>query len=139
MENVLVPSPSLDTFTANPRALVWSGRVLTGLIAAFLVIDATGKLVEFAPYVEGTKHAGYAAELVRPLGFVLAVPTLLHLIPRTQFLGALLLTAYFGGAVATHVRLGTPCWFPIAFCLALWAAYAMRSPRLRAFLRSTLR
>jgi len=73
------------------------------------------------------------------LGLLLAIPTLLHLIPRTRFFGALLLTAYFGGAVATHLRSGTSCWFPVVFCVILWAAYAMRSPRLRAFLLSTIR
>src|SRR6185503_9788132 len=101
--------------------------------------DAIGKLIPLAPYVEGTERVGYAVELIRPLGLVLLVPTLLHLFPRTQFFGAVLLTAYFGGAVATHVRTGTPFWFPIAFCTILWAAYAMRSARLRAYLLTTVR
>ena len=83
---------------------------------------------------EGTLKVGYGLELLLPLGLLLALPTLLHIIPRTQFFGALLLTAYFGGAVATHVRNGSAPWFPIVFCVILWAAYAMRSVRLRAFL-----
>lgn len=142
MENVIarIPAlPALERLEPNPRALVWTGRVLTGLIVAFLALDAVGKLIPLAPYVEGTTKVGYAVELVRPLGIVLAIPTLLHLVPRAQFFGAVLLTAYFGGAVATHVRTGTPFWFPIAFCVTLWVAYAMRSPRLRAFLLSTVR
>lgn len=136
MENVI--AASFESPDRTPRSLVWTGRILTGLIVAFLLVDAVGKLIPLAPYVEGTKLAGYAVELLRPLGLLLAVPTLLHLIPRTQFLGALLLTAYFGGAVATHVRAGTPFWFPVAFCAILWAAYVMRSARLRAFLRTTV-
>ena len=99
---------------------------------------AASKLIPLAPYVEGTRKAGYALELLRPLGMLLAIPTLLHLVPRTQFLGALLLTAYFGGAVATHLLNGTACWFPIVFCVILWAAYTMRSARLRVFLRAAL-
>jgi uncharacterized membrane protein len=138
MENVIASAPHLEAAPQNPRALVWTGRVLTGLIVAFLLVDAIGKLVPLAPYVEGTQRVGYAVELVRPLGMLLAIPTLLHLIPRTQFFGALLLTAYFGGAVATHLRTGTSAWFPIVFCVILWAGYTMRSARLRAFLRSAI-
>jgi hypothetical protein len=138
MENVVTSSTNFESFDASPRALVWTGRSLTGLIVAFLLMDSVGKLIPLAPYVEGTKQAGYALELLRPLGLLLAVPTLLHLIPRTQFFGALLLTAYFGGAVATHVLNGTPAWLPVLFCVILWAAYVMRSARLRAFLRNTI-
>jgi DoxX-like family len=139
MENVIVSSPFVDPSIPSPRALIWTGRVLTGLVVAFLLVDAVGKLVPLAPYVEGTMKAGYAVELLRPLGLALLVPTLLHVIPRTQLFGAILLTAYFGGAVATHVLTGTPFWFPIAFAVILWAAYAMRSAPFRAFLLSTLR
>jgi hypothetical protein len=139
MENVIASIPTVETPEQNPRTLVWTGRVLTGLIVAFLLVDAAGKLIPLAPYVEGTQKAGYAVELLRPLGVVLGIPTVLHLIPRTQLLGALLLTAYFGGAVATHVRMGTPFWFPVVFGVILWVAYAMRSARLRNFLLSTVR
>jgi hypothetical protein len=139
MENVISSAPALESFHPSPRALVWTGRVLTGLIVAFLLVDAVGKLIPLAPYVEGTQKVGYSLELLRPLGLLLAVPTLLHVIPRTQFFGALLLTAYFGGAVATHLRTGTPFWFPVAFSVTLWAAYTMRSARFRAFLVATLR
>jgi len=136
MENVI--AATLESPDRTPRSLVWTGRILAGLIIAFLLVDSAGKLIPLAPYVEGTKQAGYAVELLRPIGLLLAIPTLLHLIPRTQFLGALLLTAYFGGAVATHVRAGTPVWFPVVFCVLLWAAYVMRSARLRAFLRASV-
>jgi len=136
MENVIASPATFESLDRTPRSLVWTGRTLTGVIVAFLLVDAVGKLIPLAPYVEGTKQAGYAIELLRPLGLLLAIPTLLHLIPRTQFFGALLLTAYFGGAVATHVRAGTPAWFPVAFCFILWAAYVMRCARLRAFLRT---
>ena len=138
MSNVMSSTHAFESLPHSPRALVWTGRILTGVVVAFLLVDAIGKLVPLAPYVEGTKQVGYAVELLRPLGLLLAIPTLLHLIPRTQFLGALLLTAYFGGAVATHLRTGTAAWFPVAFCVILWAAYTMRSARLRAFLRSAI-
>ena len=138
MPNVISSTHSFGALPHSPRALVWTGRVLTGVIVTFLLVDAIGKLIPLAPYVEGTKQVGYAIELLRPLGLLLAIPTLLHLIPRTQFFGALLLTAYFGGAVATHLRTGTSAWFPVMFCVILWAAYTMRSARLRAFLRTAI-
>ena len=116
MENVIASTALFERPEYNPRTLVWTGRVLTGLIVAFLAVDAVGKLIPLAPYVEGTQKVGYAVTLLRPLGL-----------------------AYFGGAVATHLRTGTSFWFPIAFAVILWAAYAMRSPRFRAFLLSTLR
>lgn len=139
MENVLSTGATFESLGRSPRALVWTGRALTGLIVAFLLVDAIGKLIPLAPYVEGTKQEGYALELLRPLGLLLAIPTLLHLLPRTQFLGALLLTAYFGGAVATHLRTGTSAWFPVLFCFILWSAYAMRSAGFRAFLLTSVR
>jgi hypothetical protein len=138
MENVITSAPSLPR-SQSKGALVWTGRVLTGLVVAFLFVDAVGKLIPLAPYVEGTQKAGFDVALLRPLGLALGIPTLLHVIPRTELFGALLLTAYFGGAVATHVLNGTSFWFPVVFGVILWAAYAMRSERLRAFLLSTMR
>jgi hypothetical protein len=135
MENVLASSRMI--VTRGSPALVWTGRVLTGLILAFLLLDALGKLLMLAPVIEGTQKVGYAIGVIRPLGLVLAVSALLHLVPRTQFLGAVLLTAYLGGATATHVRVGTPFWMPVAMGVILWIAYCLRSSRLRAFLFST--
>lgn len=138
MENIIASRAAFESADRTSRSMLWTGRILTGLIVAFLLVDAVGKLIPLAPYVEGTKQVGYAVELLRPLGLLLGIPTLLHLIRRTEFLGALLLTAYFGGAVATHLRMGTSAWFPVLFCVILWAAYAMRSARLRSFLRATI-
>jgi len=136
MENVLTPTISVGAHSS--RASLWIGRVLTGLCAAFLLVDAAGKLLMLAPYVEGTRQVGYTIGVLRPLGVVLALSTLLHLVPRTQFVGALLLTAYLGGATATHVRMGQPFWFPVAMGAILWIAYALRNPSLRAFIVSSL-
>jgi hypothetical protein len=132
MENLLAsPHP----LTAS-RTSLWIGRVLTGLIVAFLLIDGIAKLIPLAPVIEGTRQLGYAVEVIRPLGMLLIVSTLLHVIPRTQVLGAVLLTAYLGGATATHVRVGTPFWFPVAMGIILWIAFCLRNPRLRALVIS---
>ncbi len=135
MENVLTPTISGGARSA--RVSLWIGRVLTGLCSAFLLFDAVGKLLMLAPHVEGTRQLGYTIGVLRPLGVVLALCTLLHLVPRTQFVGALLLTAYLGGATATHVRIGQPLWFPVAMGAILWIAYALRTPSLRAFVLSS--
>jgi hypothetical protein len=134
MENVLV---STNSFGArNSRSSLWTGRVLTGLVVTFLVLDAVAKLMVLPPVVEATRQLGYAVGVIRPLGLLLAVFTLLHVFPRTQLVGALLLTAYLGGATATHVRSGTPFWFPVAMGAIIWIAYYLRSPSLRAFFLS---
>jgi hypothetical protein len=83
------------------------------------------------PVLEGTERLGYAVDVIRPLGIVLGVSTLLHVIPRTQLIGAVLVTAYLGGATATHVRTGTPFWFAVGMGVILWIAYALRTPKLR--------
>jgi hypothetical protein len=141
MENVLASPnhhPVALPFTVRgPRTLLWTGRVLTGLIVAVLLIDAIAKLLQLAPVVEGTQKLGFAISVIRPLGVVLALSTLLHLIPQLQLLGAVLVTAYLGGATATLVHAGTPFWFPVAMGALLWIAYYLRSPRLRSFLAST--
>lgn len=130
MDNVLISSTPI-TMPAS-RALVWTGRVLSGLVITFLLADAIAKLFAPAAVVDATRQLGYAVTVIRPLGVVLLVATLLHAFPRTQVLGALLLTAYLGGATATHVRVGTPCWMPVTMGVVLWAALLLRQPRLRA-------
>jgi hypothetical protein len=131
MENVLV-SPAQTAPLS--KKLVWIGRVLTGLIVAFLLLDGAMKLVPIAPVIEACNRLGYPADIARHLGVLLVACTLLHVIPRTQVLGALLLTAYLGGATATHVRIGDPFWFPIVMGVILWAGLYLREPRLRALL-----
>jgi hypothetical protein len=143
MENVLTSTISVGArngrSTQTSRTWLWIGRLLTGLVVAFLMFDAIAKLLMLAPVIEGTQKVGYTIGVIRPLGMVLALYTLLHLIPRTQFIGALLLTAYLGGATATHVRLGQPFWFPVAMGAILWMAYVLRDPSLRAFILTSLR
>jgi hypothetical protein len=133
MENVLAPiAPIAPIAARSSRASRWIGRGLTGLVVAFLLAE----LLVLAPVVAATRQLGYAVGVIRPLGVVLALSTLLHLLPRTQLLGAVLLTAYLGGATATHVRSGTPFWFPVAMGAIIWITYYLRSPGLRALVRS---
>jgi hypothetical protein len=138
MQNVLTPTISVGAPDARSvqtsRTSLLIGRVLAGLVVAFLLFDALGKLLMLAPVVEGTQKIGFAIGIIRPLGLVLALSTLLHLFPRTQLIGALLVTAYLGGATATMVHVGQPFWFPVVMGAILWVAYMLRSPSLRALI-----
>jgi hypothetical protein len=115
--------------------LLWSGRILSALVALFLLVDGVLKLVRFAPYVEGTVGLGYPDSLVAPIGLIVAVCTVVYVIPRTAVLGAILLTGYLGGAVATHVRAGDPnFFFPLTFGVLVWLGLFLREHRLRALI-----
>ena len=116
---------------SGSKASLWTGRVISGFIILFMLFDGGAKVVRFAPYVEGTVKAGFADNLVVPLGIVSLVCAILYAIPQTSILGGILLAAYFGGATATHVRLGQPFWFPIVFGILTWLALYLREPRLR--------
>ena len=109
--------------------------MITGLIAAFLIVDGAIKLLRLPPAVEGTLEIGYPDSTVRPIGIALLAAVACYLVPRTAVLGAILLTGYLGGAVATHVRLEDP-WFvlPAVIGALVWLALVLRDPRLRALL-----
>jgi len=116
---------------------IWTGRVLTGLAVLFLLFDGIGKLLEVQPVVDGTRQLGYPREVVFTLGVILLSSVVVYLIPRTSVLGALLLTGYLGGAVATHVRVENPLFshilFPTYIAMFIWGGLALRDARLRAF------
>ena len=117
------------------KGRLWTGRIMSALPALFLVVDAVGKLVKPAPVVEGTVQLGYPESVILGLGIVLLACTVLYVIPRTAILGAILLTGYLGGAVATHVRVGNPLFshilFPIYLGAFLWLGLWLRDPRVR--------
>ena len=114
------------------------GKALSGLAALFLLFDSTGKLLQVQPVIDGTVRLGYPRDLVFTLGVILLACVLAYIIPRTAVLGALLLTAYLGGAVATQVRVEAPLFthvlFPTYVAAILWGGLLLRDARLRAFL-----
>ena len=117
---------------------VWAGRILSGLAVAFLLFDASGKLLRVTPVIEGTVKLGYPESAVLPIGVLLLVGVALYAIPQTSVLGAIYLAAYLGGAVASHYRLGNPLathiLFPVYVAAFLWGGLALRDPRLLALL-----
>jgi uncharacterized membrane protein YphA (DoxX/SURF4 family) len=106
-----------------------AGWVLSVLLSAFLLVaSAPGKFVEWEGKAEMFQHFGYSTELMTKIGVVEVVLSVLFLIPRTAFIAALLLTAYLGGATATHVRVGDAFFMPIVIGVVMWIAYGLRRP-----------
>ena len=118
------------------RRAFWGGWVMSGFSALFLLLDGAMKEVKPAPVVQATAKLGYPGSVLVPLGVVLLASTVLYLIPRTAVLGAILLTGYLGGAVASHVRVGDPLFshtlFPTYLGLLLWGGLCLRDERVRA-------
>jgi hypothetical protein len=123
--------------TPVSKARLWTGRVLSTLPALFLLFDGVMKFVQPEPVVKATTNLGYPENLILPLGVVVLVCTILYLIPQTAVLGAVLLTGYLGGAVASHARHedgAFAVFFPVIFGLFIWGGLVLRDPRLAALL-----
>jgi DoxX-like protein len=123
---------------AFSRKAIWTGRVLTGLAAAFLAFDATLKLSMVPEAVAGTAELGWPASVIPGLGVLQLILLAVYLVPRTAVLGAVLWTGYLGGAIATHLRIGHP-WlshtlFPIYVAVLIWGGLWLRDRRVRALL-----
>ena len=112
------------------------GRLWTCRVCSYF--HDVGKLVKPAPVVEGTVQLGYPESVLLGLGIVLLTCTVLYMIPRTAILGAILLTGYLGGAIATHVRVGSPLFshtlFPVYVALLIWGGLYLRDDRLRSLI-----
>ncbi|CAN5298298.1 DoxX family protein [soil metagenome] len=124
----------------NPRALLWTGRAMSGLVILFMVMDGTIKMVPIQPVTDSLKELGYPASdsFARLLGVIVLVGTALHAWPRTAVLGAILLTGLFGGAIASHLRLGDPLFshtlFGVYLGVLMWGGLWLRDPALRALM-----
>jgi hypothetical protein len=117
--------------------MLWTGIVLSVLPSLFLLFDGALKLAKPAFVVEATARLGYPESSIVALGIVLLACTVLYLIPRTAVLGAILLTGYLGGAVASHARLEEGWFtilFPVLFGALLWGGLVLRDARLRSLL-----
>lgn len=131
---------ALDTQVTISKKALWTGRVFSALIILFLVLDGIMKLVKPAPapVVQAFEHLGWSINSAIVLAYVLLVSTILYAIPHTSVFGAILLTGYLGGAVATHLRVGDPLFshilFPVYMGILLWAGLFLRDLRLRALI-----
>lgn len=126
---------SIQTAPSSKKAL-WAGRIISALPALFLLMDVVMKLFKTAPVVEETVRLGYP-DVMFALGLVLLACTVLYVIPTTSVLGAILLTGYLGGAVASHVRVGEglfPVSFPVIVGVLVWLGLYLRDVRLRSLI-----
>jgi len=134
-----VPAESLvKSNQVISKKLIWTGRILSALVVLFFLMDGVMKLFKPAVVVEATRQLGYPESHIVGIGVVLLACTLLYIFPRTSILGAILLTGYMGGAVASQVRVGAG-WFNVMFALMfgvlVWAGLWLRDMRVRNLLR----
>ena len=114
------------------------GLVLSGVTILFFLLDAAGKLMRVEPVLKGTVELGWPVSAVVPLGVLLLAGALLHALPRTAVLGAIYLTGFLGGAIATHYRIGSPLFSHVLFgayvAAIMWGGLVLRRPQLLGML-----
>jgi hypothetical protein len=135
---------TIETVPAQVRPArgwtLWAGRLLSGLVVLFFVLDGGIKLVPLQPVIDTMAQLGWPTDPVtlRLLGVAMLVMTVLYAHPRTAVLGAILMTGYLGGAIATHVRIDSPLFthqlFGLYVGVAMWAGLWLRHPHLRTLL-----
>ncbi|MBB3038342.1 DoxX family protein [Hoyosella altamirensis] len=117
-----------------------TGWILTGLISVFLLFDSVIKIFTVESAFEGANNLGWTIEQMPTVGWILLVCLVLYLVPRTELAGAILLTGYLGGAIATHLRVESPLLshtlFPIYVAIFIWAGLLLRSGSARRILSS---
>ena len=120
--------------TTTSTTPLWAARILTGLVVSFLLFDAIIKVLQLAPAVQGTVALGYQPSAVLTIGVVELICITVYVIPRTSLLGAILLTGYLGGAIASQLRVGNPLFshvlFPMYVAGMIWGGLYLREPRL---------
>lgn len=116
----------------------WTSYIMSGLVILFMLMDSIMKFVKPAEVIEGTVALGFTEQHLVVIGTVGLISTLLYAFPRTSVLGAVLLTAYFGGAVATHVRMNNPLFshtlFTVYFGIFVWGGLWLRNRKVRELL-----
>jgi hypothetical protein len=121
-----VPQVSKKTF--------WIGWVMSLLPCLMLLFSAAMKFAQPPEVIKSFEHLGWPANSASPLGILELACTVIYLVPRTAVLGAILLTGYLGGAMATHLRIHEPVYMHILFGVVLWGGIFLRDPRLRALI-----
>ena len=114
---------------------IWTGRLIGGLVSAFLFVDAAFKLATAPQVIQTTEQLGWSGDTAVTLGGILLIIAVLYAIPRTAVLGAILLTGYLGGAIATHLRIDNPLFTHTLFGayvgVLAWLSLWLRDPRVR--------
>jgi hypothetical protein len=124
-----------DRPKASLNKSLLTGRIISGLIVLFMLFDSIGKIIKEIHSIQGSIALGWPEHLVQPIGIVLLISTILYMIPRSAFIGAILLTAYLGGAIAIMVRVGQPLYFALVFGILVWVGLFLRNQKLRTLIQ----
>src|SRR5579863_1471391 len=119
------------------KGMLWTGYIISGLVVLFMIFDGVTKVMKVPQVIQASARLGYNVGAIVGIGATLLVCTALYVIPRTSILGAILLTAYLGGATAANIRAGGPAFntsFPIIFGILVWLGLFLRESRLRALI-----
>jgi hypothetical protein len=131
---------SISQTAPVPSGALWTGRVLSGIIILFMIFDGVIKLPPLDVVTQTMVPLGWPADVnvARLLGVIGLISTALYALPRTSVLGAILLTGYLGGAIATNMRVGSPLFshtlFSVYLGIILWGGLYLRDPRVRALI-----
>ena len=131
------------TITSNQptssKATLWTGRVIMGISVLFLLFDAVTKIFPNKYVLDASAKVGWTIDTLRPLGIVLLLSTILYAIPRTTLFGAILVTAWMGGAIASNILAGYNFIFPIIFGILVWTGLGLTHSTHRNTILSTFR
>lgn len=134
MTTIQATLPTASSSTAK----VWTGRTMAGIVILFMLMDSIFKFIVNEEVIKGTTDLGFQVHHLPVLGTLGLIATLLYIFPRTEILGAILLTGYWGGAIATHVRLDNPLFthvlFPVYLGILAWGALWIKSKSLRSLI-----
>ena len=132
--------------STSVKATPWRQRLGLGMSALtilFFLLDASGKLLRIEPVIKATVELGWPTSAVNPLGLLLLFGAVLHAVPRTSAIGAIYLTGFLGGAIATHYRIGSPLFTHVLFgayvAAVMWAGLVLRYPVLLAAVAAPMR
>jgi len=122
------------TAVAPSNKLLWTGRIISGLIVLFLLFGSIFGIINAAKLAPQAAKYGYPEGAMLKIQITCIICALIYAFPRTAILGAILLTGYLGGATATHVRVSEPFFFPILVAVLAWGGIFLRDERLRALI-----
>ena len=128
----------MSSTQATSTGRLWTARIITALVVLFLLFDLIVKLLRLPVAVQANVQLGYSEGTVLVIGIIELICLVTYLIPRTSVFGAILLTGYLGGAIASQLRAGNPLFshtlFPIYVALLIWAPLFLRDERVRALI-----
>ncbi|HEY0652012.1 MAG TPA: DoxX family protein [Chryseosolibacter sp.] len=123
------------TASAPSKGKVWASRIMGGLVILFMLMDSVFKFIVNEEVIKGTTELGFSTHHLPILGTLGLISIVLYALPRTSVIGAILLTGYWGGAIATHVRMDNPLFshvlFPVYLGILAWGAVFLKNEQLR--------